>query len=80
MVLEDNSEEVLLDPTLEYKAEIETHPYGLSLSETDIFEESLVSGNLYLAIAANTTHPEACLEYIRYLYGLDSTGYTPKES
>jgi hypothetical protein len=77
LVLEDNSDEMLLDSTLEYEAVTEKHPYGLSLSDAEIFDGD---SGLYLAVSANASHPQAALEYLRYLYGLDSTGYAPEES
>jgi hypothetical protein len=80
LVLEDNSDETILDPTLEYEAVTEKHPYGLLLSNTEIFDEASDSDDLYLAVSSNAAHPQTCLEYLRYLYGLDSAGYTPDES
>jgi hypothetical protein len=74
LIVEDNTDDILLDSSIEYEAVTEEHPFALSLSGSDFFSESSV--DIHLGIASNTTHRELVIQYLRYLYGLDCNGFS----
>ena len=68
VILEDNSMEVSLDPSIPYESKTEVHSFGLDLSQKGLLASAGFDDTVYLGILANSPRTEACLEYISYLF------------
>ena len=67
VILEDNSTDLQLDPSITYQAVTEEHPFGLDLSQTSMISDAGFSDIVYLGIIANSPRTEEAIEYVRYL-------------
>lgn len=67
-ILEDNADEVLLDPSVEYQAETAEYPMGIALTDCPIIQAAGFSDTIYLGIIANSPHKETAVSYLKYLY------------
>lgn len=68
VILEDNSNDRILDKSIPYSALTEEHPFGLDISQTPFIRQSGFEENVYLGIAANSPRLDAVSEYVKYLY------------
>ena len=67
VILEDNSTDLQLDPSITYQAVTEEHPFGLDLSQTSMISDAGFSDIVYLGIIANSPRTEEAIDYVRYL-------------
>ena len=67
VILEDNSTDLQLDPSITYQAVTEEHPFGLDLSQTSMISDAGFSDIVYLGIIANSPRTEEAIDYDRYL-------------
>lgn len=67
IILEDNSTDVQLDPSISYQAVTEEAPTGLSISQTGLLHDANFSDTVYLGIVANTPRADTAVQYIQYL-------------
>ena len=67
VILEDNSTDLQLDPSITYQAVTEEHPFGLDLSQTSMISNAGFSDIVYLGIIANSPRTEEAIDYVRYL-------------
>ncbi|MDY5845700.1 MAG: hypothetical protein SPJ92_04025 [Bariatricus sp.] len=67
VILEDNSTDLQLDPSITYQAVTEEHPFGLDLSQTSMISDAGFSDIVYLGIIANSPRTEEAINYVRYL-------------
>ena len=67
VILEDNSTDLQLDPSITYQAVTEEHPFGLDLSQTSMISDAGFSYIVYLGIIANSPRTEEAIDYVRYL-------------
>lgn len=74
VILEDNSNDLILDNSIPYSALTEEHPFGLDISQTPFIRQSGFEENIYLGIAANSPRLETVFEYLKYLYSGASAG------
>ena len=58
VILEDNSTDLQLDPSITYQAVTEEHPFGLDLSQTSMISDAGFSDIVYLGIIANSPRTE----------------------
>lgn len=67
-VLEDNAQDVVLDPSLEYVSETTEYPMAVDLNEcSPAIREAGFEASVYLGIIGNTPRTDTALEYLRYL-------------
>lgn len=69
VILEDNTNDRILDKSIPYSAVTEEHPFGLDVSQTPFIHQSGFEENVYLGIAANSPRLDIVAEYLKYLYG-----------
>ena len=67
IILEDNSVDTVLDPSVAYEAVTEEYPVGLDLSQTGRVSKAGFDDVVYLGIVANSLRKDAAVNYIRYL-------------
>ena len=67
VILEDNSTDLQLDPSITYQAVTEEHPFGLDLSQTSMISDAGFSDIVYLGIIANSPRTEEAIDYVRYM-------------
>ena len=67
VILEDNSTDLQLYPSITYQAVTEEHPFGLDLSQTSMISNAGFSDIVYLGIIANSPRTEEAIDYVRYL-------------
>ena len=67
IILEDNSVELQLDPSVTYQAVTEEQPLGLDISRAGLLSEAGFDDTVYLGIIANSTKKETAINYIKYL-------------
>ena len=67
VILEDNSTDLQLDPSITYQAVTEEHPFGLDLSQTSMISDAGFSDIVYLGIIANSPRTAEAIDYVRYL-------------
>lgn len=73
VILEDNTNDRILNKSIPYSAMTEEHPFGLDISQTPFIRQSGFEENVYLGIAANSPRLDAVSEYVKYLYKDDGT-------
>lgn len=66
-ILEDNADEVIVDPSISYESKTCTYPMGLDLSFSPIFAKAGFPEHLYLGIISNTDHELMIGRYLEYL-------------
>ena len=67
IILEDNSVDTVLDPSVAYEAVTEEYPVGLDLSQTGRVSKAGFDDAVYLGIVSNSLRKDAAVNYIRYL-------------
>lgn len=73
VILEDNTNDRILDNSIPYSALTEEHPFGLDISHTPFIRQSGFEENVYLGVAANSPRLDTVSEYLKYLYRVDGT-------
>lgn len=68
VILEDNAEDLMLDPSLSYEAVTEEYPTGLLVSEKGLFKNAGFQDDVYLGVIKNSPRMDIAVEYIRFLY------------
>ena len=67
VILEDNADDLALDPSLTYQAVTQEHCYGLDLSGTKLIRPAGFGDTVYLGVIANTPRTETVIQYIRWI-------------
>ena len=67
-ILEDNSEELLLDSSAVYHAETEDYPMGLDLSASPLIQKAGFQETVYLGIIKNSPRMHTVFDYLEYLF------------
>ena len=67
VILEDNSVDLQLDPSITYQAVTEEHPFGLDMSQSGLIGKSMFDDTVYLGIIAYSPRKETAIDYIKYL-------------
>lgn len=70
-ILEDNAQDVVLDPSVEYHAETTSYPMAIVLDEAPLIARAGFSGTVYFGILGNTPRQETAVEYLKYLFAED---------
>lgn len=68
IILEDNSIDTQLDSSIAYQAVTEERPIGLDLSGAGLIHRAGFDDTVYLGIIQNSTHKDAAVNYIQYLF------------
>ncbi len=68
VILEDNSIDASLDPSVAYSAVTEEHPFGVDLSKARIIRQAGFQEPVYLGIIANSPRKKTAAAYLGYLY------------
>ena len=68
IILQDNSIDLQFDSSLTYEAVTEEHPVGLDLSMADLIHRAGFDDTVYLGIIQNSTHKDAAINYVQYLF------------
>ncbi len=68
VILEDNSEELLLDDSAVYHAETATYPMGLDLSASPLIQKGGFQETVYLGIIKNSPRIHTVFDYLEYLF------------
>lgn len=75
VILDDNSLDLYLDETAVYHAETKTCNLGIDLSASPVIQRAGFPNTVYLGIIKNTSHKEAVLRFLHYLYA--ETSFRP---
>ncbi|MGN0294699.1 MAG: hypothetical protein ACI4D3_11935 [Lachnospiraceae bacterium] len=67
IILEDNSVDTVLDPSVAYEAVTEEYPVGLDLSRIGKVGTAGYNDSIYMGIISNSQRKNASVDYIRYL-------------
>lgn len=67
VILEDNSVEVQLDPSIAYTAVTDEYPMAVDLSKAARIQREGFDGTLYLGIISNSPRVDMALSYLQYL-------------
>ena len=73
VILEDNSEDLLLDSSAVYHAETEDYPMGLDLSASPLIQKGGFQETVYLGIIKNSPRIHTVFDYLEYLFKLNSS-------
>ncbi len=68
VILEDNSDDLVLDASIPYSAVTQEAHFGLDLSGTGLIRQAGFEDTVYLGIIANSPRVDAVMEYLQYLY------------
>ena len=68
VILEDNSEDLLLDSSAVYHAETEDYPMGLDLSASPLIQKGGFQETVYLGIIKNSPRMHTVFDYLEYLF------------
>ena len=68
VILEDNSEDLLLDDSAVYHAETEEYPMGLDLSASPLIQKGGFQETVYLGIIKNSPRMHTVFDYLEYLF------------
>ena len=68
VILEDNSEDLLLDGSAVYHAETESYPMGLDLSASPMIQKGGFQETVYLGIIKNSPRIHTVFDYLEYLF------------
>lgn len=71
-IIEDNSDDLMLDDSLTYQAVTEEYPMGLDVSRKGLFKEAGFEEPVYLGVIANSPRMDMAVEYINFII---RTGY-----
>ena len=67
VIIEDNSVDVQLDPSIAYTSVTDEYPMAVDLSQSELIRKEGFDGTLYLGIIANAPHKDAAVAYLQYL-------------
>lgn len=67
-ILEDNSEELLLDESAVYHAKTKEYPMGLDLSDSPLIKKGGFPEAVYLGVIKNTPRINVVFHYLEYLF------------
>lgn len=67
-ILEDNAQDIVLDPSLEYVAETTEYPMAVDLSEAGMIKAAGFEDTVYLGILGNTPREDTAVAYLNYLF------------
>lgn len=70
VILEDNTNDMLLDHSLPYHAVTDEFPMGLLISQKGLLKEAGFEDDVYLGVVKNSPRTDMAIEYIEYLYGI----------
>lgn len=70
IILEDNANDLIFDPSISYYAVTEEYYYGLDLSRTNLIQQAGFEEPVYLGIIANSPRQETAITYLQYLYSI----------
>lgn len=73
VILEDNSEDLLLDDSAVYHAETAEYPMGLDLSASPLIQKGGFQETVYLGIIKNSPRMHTVFDYLEYLFKLNSS-------
>ena len=73
VILEDNSEDLILDSSAVYHAETEDYPMGLDLSASPLIQKGGFQETVYLGIIKNSPRMHTVFDYLEYLFKLNSS-------
>ena len=68
VILEDNSEDLLLDDSADYHAETESYPMGMDLSASPMIQKGGFQETVYLGIIKNSPRIHTVFDYLEYLF------------
>ena len=68
VILEDNSEDLLLDGSAVYHAETAEYPMGLDLSASPLIQKAGFQETVYLGIIKNSPRMHTVFDYLEYLF------------
>lgn len=68
VILEDNSEDLMVNESLDYQAVTEEYPMGLNVSQKGLFKQAGFKSDVYLGVIGNSPHMDMAVKYINYLY------------
>ncbi len=68
VILEDNSEDLLLDGSAIYHTETEEYPMGLDLSDSPLIQKGGFQEPVYLGIIKNSPRMHTVFDYLEYLF------------
>lgn len=77
VILEDNSIESQLNSSVTYHAVTKECPIGLDISQAALISKAKFDDTVYLGIIQNSTHKDAAISYIRYLFCPKIQGFVP---
>ncbi len=66
-ILSDNADEVIADPSVEYRSETKSYPMGLEADRFTFFKEAGFSDHVYLGVIANTPRADNVAAFLSYL-------------
>lgn len=67
VILEDNSVDVQLDPSVSYMAVTDEYPMAVDVSHSALMEKEGLNGTLYLGIISNSPRVDMAITYLQYL-------------
>lgn len=67
-ILEDNFQDVVLDPSEEYTSRTAKYPMGIDLAASGMIKDAGFTDRLYFGILKNTPRADTAVEYLRYLF------------
>lgn len=67
-ILEDNSIDLALDPSVAYQAVTDEYPMALDLSQQGLIQEAGFTDTVYLGIIENSPRKKMAINYIYYLF------------
>lgn len=67
-ILEDNAQDVVLDPSLEYVAETTEYPMAVDLSTAGRIQAAGFEDSIYFGVLGNTPRKETSVAYLNYLF------------
>lgn len=70
-ILEDNAEDVLMDPSVQYVSSTREYRMGIDLSGTELMKEAGFPDAVYLGILGNTPRKETAVQYLKYLFSIE---------
>lgn len=68
IILEDNANDLIFDPSISYYAITEEHRFGLDLSHTKLIQQAGFQEPVYLGIIANSPRKDTAITYLQYLF------------
>lgn len=67
-ILEDNAQDVALDPSVEYHSVTDSYPMAIALDDAPLIAGAGFSGTVYFGILGNTPRKETAVAYLEYLF------------